>query len=142
MKTIYKVAMMAIALAIGASLPAIAQIQNGMNFTTDFPFYAQNVKLPAGSYRITQQDIDDNKLLLIESIDGKYSAFIDVIPTQAAEPHAQTDVTFHKYGDVDYLNRIWIEGQTYGMKVEPTKAEKKAAVAASAAEHTLTGKKR
>jgi hypothetical protein len=37
--------------------------------------------------------------------------------------HPHSDVTFNKYGDTEYLNRIWVEDQEYGMKVDPTKAE-------------------
>jgi hypothetical protein len=51
-------------------------------------------------------------------------------------PHS--DVTFHKYGDTEYLNRIWVEGQRYGMKVDPTKAETKAAANANVVEHSLS----
>ncbi len=104
------------------------------------PFYAQNTKLPPGSYKVTQADFDSNALL-IQSADGKYSAFIDFTPTRAEQPHRQADVTFHKYGDVDYLNRLWVDGQRYGMKLEPTKAEKKAATAAKPVEHSVPGKK-
>jgi hypothetical protein len=57
----------------------------------------------------------------------------------AEELHAHSDVTFHKYGDVEYLDRIWVEGQRYGMKVDPTKAELKAASTTAVAEHTVTG---
>jgi hypothetical protein len=57
----------------------------------------------------------------------------------AEQPHADSDVTFHKYGDVEYLNRIWVVGQRYGMKVEPTKAELKAASTTAVEEHTVTG---
>jgi hypothetical protein len=141
MKFFGKVVVCIAMLTLFPALPMLAQIDNGMNFTTSFPFYVGNVKMPAGSYRITQTDIDVNELL-IESDDSKYSAFVDFVPTQSGEPHAQSDVTFHKYGDTEYLNRIWVEGQNYGMKVEPTKAEKKAAASAGAVEHTVSGKKR
>jgi hypothetical protein len=138
MKTLLKVAVATVALTLGSTLPALAQIDDGLGFTTSFPFYAGNAKMPAGSYRITQTDIDASDLQ-IQSADGKYSAFVDFIPMHAEEPHAHSDVTFHKYGDVEYLNRIWVVGQRYGMKVEPTKAEAKVASTTAAAGHTVTG---
>ena len=122
-------------------MPLAAQIDNGMDFKTTFPFYAGNAKMPAGSYGITQSDIDSS-VLQIRSVDGAYSAFVDFIPTHAEQPHSQSDVTFHKYGDTDYLNRIWIDGQNYGMKVDPTKAETKAAAKANVVEHSLVAQKR
>jgi hypothetical protein len=118
-------------------MPLAAQIVNGVDFTTTFPFYAGNVKMPAGSYKITHSEVDEN-ILQIQSSDGVHSALLDFVPTQSAQPHAHSDVTFHKYGDTDYINRIWVEGQEYGMKVEPTKAETKAAASVKMEEHSLS----
>jgi hypothetical protein len=128
-------------LSLLSVMPLAAQIDNGVDFTTTFPFYAGNAKMPAGSYRITQSDIDSS-VLQIQSVDGPYSAFVDFIPTHAEQPHPQSDVTFHKYGDTDYLNRIWIDGQRFGMKVDATKAETKAAANANVVEHSLVASKR
>jgi hypothetical protein len=130
-----------VALPVLFAMRLDAQIVNGLNFTTSFAFYANNARMPAGSYTIRPTDIDEGELQ-IESRDGKYSAFISVIPTQAAESHAHSDVTFHKYGNTDYLNRIWVEGQQYGVRVDPTKAEKMAAAKAKALEHSVSAEKR
>jgi hypothetical protein len=138
MKNLLKITVATVALTLGSALPVLAQIDNGMYFTTTFPFYAGKTQMPAGSYKITQTDVDSDELL-IQSKDGKRSAFVDFIPTQAEEPHAHSDVTFHKYGDVEYLNRIWVIGQQYGMKLEPTKAELNAASNTAAVDHTVTG---
>jgi hypothetical protein len=119
-----KVAVGAVTLAIASALPAMAQITDGLTFTTSFPFYAGNLQMPAGSYKVTHLDMDSNELH-IQSMNGKQSAFLDIFPTRSEQPHETSDVTFHKYADVDYLNRIWVAGQRYGMKVEPTKAEQR-----------------
>jgi hypothetical protein len=140
MKNVYKVALATAVLVLGSARPVMSQIDNGLDFTTSFSFYAGNTKMPAGSYKITQTDVDANELL-IQSADGKYSAFLDFFPTWSAQTHKQSDVTFQKYGSVDYLDRIWVEGQRYGMKVDPTKAEKKAAANAGPVEHSIVGKK-
>jgi hypothetical protein len=139
MKSLLKGTVATAALALASALPALAQIDNSMGFKTSFPFYAGDAKMPAGSYRVTQTDIDANDLQ-IQSADGKYSAIVEFIPMHAEQPHADSDVTFHKYGDVEYLNRIWVVGQRYGMKVEPTKAELKVASTTAVAEHTVTGR--
>jgi hypothetical protein len=138
MKHRLKVAVAAVALTLGSALPALAQIDDGLGFTTSFPFYAGNAKMPAGSYKVTPVDNDANELR-IQSADGKYSAFVGFIPTHAEDPHAHSDVAFHKYNDVEYLNRIWVVGQRYGMKLEPTKAEQQVASTTAVAEHTVTG---
>ena len=128
-------------LSLLSVMPLAAQIDNGVDFTTTFPFYAGNTRMPAGSYKITQSDFDTS-VLQIQSKDGAYSGFVDFIPTHAEQPHPQSDVTFHKYGDTDYLNRIWVNGQRYGMKVDPTKAETKAAASTHVVEHSLVADKR
>jgi hypothetical protein len=118
-------------------MPLTAQIDNGVDFTTSFPFFANDTKLPAGSYKIRQFGIDTSTLL-IQSKDGAHAAFLDIIPTESAQPHSHSDVTFLKDGDTEVLYRIWVEGQEYGMKVDPTKAEKKAAANTTVVEHPLS----
>jgi hypothetical protein len=136
MKNFCKAAVKMGLLSLLAVMPLAAQIDNGVDFTVSFPFYAGNVKMPAGSYRITQSDTDDTTLL-VQSKDGVHSAFVEIIPMHSAQPHPQSDVTFRKYGNTDYLNTLWVAGQRYGMKVDPTKAETNAAANANVAGHSL-----
>jgi hypothetical protein len=135
MKNVSKLVVRMGLLSLLSVMPLAAQIANGVDFTASFPFYAGNAKMPAGSYKIIQSDPDLN-ILQIQSSDGAHSAFVDIIPTHSAQPHPHSDVTFHKYGDTEYIDRIWVEGQEYGMKVDPTKAEMKAATNANVVEHS------
>jgi hypothetical protein len=122
-------------------MPLAAQIENGVDFTTSSPFYAGNTRMPAGSYKIMPSGFDTS-VLLIESRDRAYSTFVDFIPTHAEQPHSRSDVNFQKYGNTDFLNRIWVEGQRYGMKVDPTKFELKGAAGTKSVEHSLVANKR
>ncbi|HEY4046019.1 MAG TPA: hypothetical protein VGM27_04045 [Acidobacteriaceae bacterium] len=122
-------------LSLLSVMPLAAQIDNSVDFKAPFPFYAGDTKLPAGRYRITHPDANGD-VLLVESVNGAPSAFVDFVPTQSAQPHRKSDVTFQKYGDTDYLNRVWIQGQNYGMKVEPSKVEAQAAADANAVQHS------
>jgi hypothetical protein len=115
-------------------MPLAAQMDNGVNFSTSFPFYAGDSMWPAGNYKAFQPDMNVD-ILQIQSIDGKRSAFVDFIPTQSVQPYRQTAVTFEKYGDSDYLNRVSIEGEEYGIKVEPGKVETGVAAEANATQH-------
>jgi len=126
-------------LSLLLSIPAAGQITNSLNFETTFPFYAGNVKLPAGAYRVAPAT-ESVSLLLIESADGSHSAFLECTPTNSESPHAQTDVTFNKYGKIDFLNLLWVGGQTYGMQVAPTKFEQATAKGASPVRHSVAGK--
>ena len=137
MKNVSKLVVRMGLLSLLSVMPLAAQIVNGVDFTTSFPFYAGNASMPAGSYKITQSDMDES-ILQIQSTDGAHSALVEFIPTHSGQPHPHSDVTFHKYGDTEYLNRIWVEGQQYGMKVDPTKAETKAAANANVVEHSLS----
>jgi len=130
---------MAVACLVSA-IPASAQIIDGLDFTTSFPFYVGNAQMPAGSYKVTQSDMDDT-ILLIRSDDGSHAALIDFIPTHSDTYHTNSEVTFHKYGNTEYLNRLWVEGQQFGMKIEPTKAESKLAASTSTVEHSLAANK-
>jgi hypothetical protein len=122
-------------LSILVALSTHAQISNVLIFKTSFPFYAGNAKMPAGEYRVSQPD--ENLVLLIESVTGAHSAFVDFNPTTSEQPHPQSDVTFNKYGGVDFLNLLWVQGQNYGMQVLPTKHEESLAKAATVQKHTV-----
>ena len=78
-------------------------------------------------------------ILRIQILDNSRSTFVDFTPTQSLQPHRKSAVSFEKYGDTDYLDRVWIEGETYGIKADPTKVEAAAAAGANAAEHTASG---
>jgi hypothetical protein len=140
MKSVGKLVVKMGLLSLLSVMPLAAQIDNGVDFTTSFPFYAGDTKLPAGHYKVTQPDLNDD-LLLVESINGgAHSVFVEFAPTQSAQPHRQSDVTFQKYGDTDYLNRVWIEGQNYGIKIALGKVEAGAAADANAVEHSTVAK--
>src|ERR1700758_5019589 len=92
-----------------------AQVDNSVVFTAPFPFYAGNVKLPAGSYIITEP-IVNAKIVLIRNIDRTKGEFIDFIPTNSLDPQKETAVTFQKYGDTGYLQTLSVEGETDGIE--------------------------
>jgi hypothetical protein len=86
------------------------------------------MKMPAGSYTVTVPNADDN-FLLIEDADGSHSVFVEFAVTSSDTPHAQSDVTFNKYGKDEFLSEVWVEGEDSGMQVLPSKAEQDAAKA-------------
>ena len=121
------------------AIPAAAQITNRITFEAPSAFYAGNAKMPAGSYTVTQPDADSN-LLLIEDANGSHSAFIEYEVVSSNTPHPQSDVTFNKYGNVDFLSAVWEQGRNSEMQILPSKAEQNAARAAAAEKHTLSAK--
>ena len=126
-------------LSVLCAIPTMAQIANKVTFDAPSAFYAGNAKMPAGSYTVTQQDGDDS-LLLIEDAGGSHSAFVEYVVAPTDTPRPQTDVTFNKYGNVDFLSAIWIQGRNSEMQILPSKAEKNAAKSADAEKHSLSAK--
>ena len=116
-------------LSLLSVMPLAAQVAhslvNSVVFTAPFPFYAGNVKLPAGSYRITEP-LANADVVLIRNIAGTKGEFINFIPTSSVDPQKGNDVTFQKYGDTGYLQGLSIEGETDGIEFPRTKAEAKA----------------
>jgi hypothetical protein len=118
-------------LSLLSVMPLAAQIANGVDFTASSPFYAGDIKLPAGNYKVARLD-DLADVLRIENRDTLHSIFVDFTPTEAALPHRKTAVTFDKYGDADYLDRVWIEGEEYGISADPGRVETAAEANATA----------
>ena len=112
-------------LSLLSVMPLAAQVDNSVVFTAPFPFYAGNVKLPAGSYRITEPNANA-KIVLIRNIAGTKGEFINFIPTSSVYPPKKNDVTFQKYGDTGYLQSLSLEGEMTGIEFPRTKAEAKA----------------
>ena len=125
-------------LSLLSVLPLAAQIDTSVDFTTSFPFYAGTTKLPAGNYRVTQPDMGA-EILRIQNIDRPLSTFVDFTPTETLQPHSRSAVSFEKYGDTDYLNQLWIAGQTYGIEADPTKVKATAAAAVKTGEQAARG---
>jgi hypothetical protein len=115
-------------------MPLVAQVASSnvtsVVFTAPFPFYAGTVKLPAGSYRITEP-IENTNVVLIRNSAGTKEEFINFIPTSSGDPQKETDVTFQKYGDTGYLQGLSIEGETDGIEFRRTKVEAKAEMMAA-----------
>ncbi len=120
-------------LSLFSVMPLMAQIgNNGVYFTASSPFYAGDVKLPAGNYKVVQPDADAD-ILQIENRGDLRSVFVDFEPTESTFPHRNSAVTFDKYGDTNYLDRVWLDGQEYGIKVDPGRVE--TAAEANATQH-------
>jgi hypothetical protein len=92
-------------------------------FTTSFPFYVSGQKMPAGSYVMTEPDINSD-LVLIRDTDSSHSAFILYTPTLSTEPVAHGEVTFRQYGEIDYLSDVTLTGEETGLTVPESPAER------------------
>jgi hypothetical protein len=122
-------------LSLLSVMPLAAQIDYGVVFTAPFPFYAGNVKLPAGSYKLTELSGNAQTVLLQNSANDD-AVFLSFIPTGTVDPSEESDVTFDKIGDTGYLRAVAVEGETAGIKFGRSEAEIKAAMTETRAEIT------
>jgi hypothetical protein len=131
MKAVKKLIVLMGLLSVLCAIPAMAQISTRVTFDAPSAFYAGDVMLPAGSYTVSVPNEGDN-VLLIEDANASHSVFVEFAVTSSETPHTQSDVTFNKYGDTEFLSQVWVEGQDSGMQVLPSTAEQDAAKAAVA----------
>ena len=139
MNTLKKLILSTGLLSVLCAIPAMAQIANSVTFDAPSAFYAGNAKMPAGSYRVTQPNADDS-LLLLETADGSHSVFVEYEIVSSETRHAQSDVTFNKYGNVEFLSAIWLEGRKSEMQILQSKFEQNTAKATAAEKHSLSAK--
>jgi hypothetical protein len=124
-------------LSVMCAMPAMAQIPTKVTFDAPSTFYAGNAKMPAGSYTVTQPNLDDN-LLLVEDASGSHAVFVEFTVESVDSPQRQTNVTFNKYGSTEFLEAIQIDGRDSEMQILPSKAEENAAKGATAQKHSLS----
>jgi hypothetical protein len=105
---------------------------NALLFSLKCQDVHETFKLPAGNYKVVQPDADAD-ILQIENRGDRRSVFVDFEPTESRFPHRNSAVTFDKYGDTNYLGRVWLDGQQYGIKVDPGRVE--TAAEANATQH-------
>jgi hypothetical protein len=141
MKRLLNLACASAVLCLAFAIPVPAQINNAVDFTTTFPFYAGNTKFPAGSYKVTPVSFGGN-ILQIENANGSHSTFIEFTPTQAESVHKSSETGFKKYGTTEVLSTVWVGGQKFGMQIEVTKFEQSLAKSGAPAAHSVpaTGK--
>src|SRR3982074_849817 len=135
MNTVKKLIVLMGLLSVLCAIPAMAQINPRVKFDAPAAFYAGDAKLPAGSYTVRGPNAADN-FLLIQSTDGSHSVIVEYEITSSETPHTQSDVTFNKYGETEFLSQVWIKGEESGRQVVPSKTEQDAAKAAVAEEQS------
>jgi hypothetical protein len=102
-----------------------AQITREVRANIPFDFYVQETHLPAGTYVIRAASDDDLNVLEIQSEDGKTAVDFEMEPTQMASTPAHSELFFHRYGNKEYLSRIFQGGEASGGRVLLTRSELK-----------------
>jgi hypothetical protein len=133
-------------------VPAFAQANGFMGydvqvkFTAPMAFYAGDKLLPAGEYTVTQTGGEQANAILVRG-KGKNEAVVQIEIVNSSKPVKDTEVTFNKYGNKDYLASIitpqagggTVTQTSFVLKVQPTAAEQAVAKATQAAQHSVKG---
>jgi hypothetical protein len=107
---------------------ARAQITGPVNFTTTFPFTVGRTNLPAGSYTIRPVGPEGTDLaLLISNESTRHThhtgAMFLTERTSSTTPAAQSDISFVRYGNRYFLDKIEISGEEDGAQAAMTREE-------------------
>jgi len=136
-----------------AMVPAFAQTSGFMGydvqvkFKAPMSFYAGDKLLPAGEYEVTQTGGADQPNAILIRGKGKNEAIVQIDVVNSNKPVKDTEVTFNKYGDKDYIAAIitpqagggTVTQTSFVLKVQPSAGEQAAAKAAQAAAHSVKG---
>ena len=118
-----------------------AQItENGVKFTTSFPFTVGNTRVPAGSYTLRPDDDDPG---IFELMGGHTSVLFNTENVQARKTPSKTEVVFQRYGDGYVLKDIWVEGSDTGAEAATAEGERHVKKNhGSGTEHRVAGQKK
>lgn len=117
------------ALVVAAPLMTIqlsnAQIVNQIDATVSHSFIVSKVTLPPGKYVFRMQQGSDGGIMTVTSADGKHSAEFMVRQSQAPTQPAHTELVFRRYGDKEFLSKVYEGGNSAGVAVTGMSSEEK-----------------
>lgn len=108
----------AVSLIVVFSSIAVAQAQNpnlADRIMVDMPYRVAVADTVLNPTKLEIREVSDNVLQFFNSNELKVEATVFTIPTFDNQPSPETRVVLRKYGnDEYYIDRIWLEGKTYG----------------------------
>jgi hypothetical protein len=104
---------------VGAS-QAHAQITREVRAHLDHSFVIGNTTLPPGDYTFQMAENSELSAMTAMSADGKTTVEFVVRQTTADHTPGHSENTFRKYGNVEFLNKIFESGSKDGAQVTET----------------------
>lgn len=111
-------------LALSASVSAYAQAARRVSVEIPFEFVAGGERLPAGRYSIKSVLRNSDKMLLIQSEDGRRAATV-LTNTGRQQESGRAELTFRQYGEQFFLSRVWVSGLAAARELPQSKLEKR-----------------
>lgn len=115
-----------------------AQITGQVEATISHSFIVSTKTLPAGQYTFRMEGGSDGAIMTVSSEDGKNADQFMVRSSEASSTPAHTELVFRRYGDQEFLSKVYESGNRLGVAVsETSKVEKQLqAQGQQATEHT------
>jgi hypothetical protein len=106
---------------VTASAPWLsAQIANEIRAHLDHSFVIGNTTLPPGDYTFRMVQDSDSSVMTVTSQDDKISEEFLVRTTIADHTPKHSELLFRKYGNTEFLNKIFEAGSKSGAEVTET----------------------
>jgi hypothetical protein len=100
-----------------------AQIVNQIDADIPHNFMILNKTLPAGKYVFRMSQSSDGAVMVVSTADGKNLDQFIVRDSIAPTRPAHTELVFNRYGDKEFLRRIYEGGNKNGVAVSETSKE-------------------
>lgn len=98
-----------------------AQITAPIDADIPFQFVVGNTTLAPGKYLLTARGDEE---LEIHSINGPTGVLHTVFQAEANSEPRKTELIFHRYGNREFLTKVFIEGSSEGVELTQSKLEK------------------
>lgn len=102
-----------------------AQIADQIDATISHSFIVSKKTLPPGKYVFETQSGSEGGIMRVTSADGKLSDEFLVRQSQAPMRPAHTELIFRRYGDKEFLSKIYESGNKSGVAVSSVSAQEK-----------------
>jgi hypothetical protein len=116
-------ALIVVGLILVAAFAAQAQLERRVVVNVPFDFAVGKKMLPAGQYTIRRIVRDNDRLLLVQSADGRIAQTIQTSAVEANTPTDNVQVKFHRYGDKYFLFQVWTPGNGTGRELPKSQLE-------------------
>ncbi len=118
-----KAAVMAF-VALSATQLSHAQIIGQIQVSMSHPFVVGTTTLPPGTYDLRVVSKADMTVMTATSTDGSHAP-IEFLVRQSEANHVprHTELVFDRYGNQEFLRRIYEKGNRFGVAVEETSKE-------------------
>lgn len=100
-----------------------AQIANEIKAHIDHPFVIGDTTLPPGDYTFRVMQGTELSVMTATNENDKTTVNFIVRDTQAEHTPAHSEVVFRKYGNTDFLSKIFESGSKLGAEVTETSRE-------------------